>query len=79
VVAVGPNYEYQPVHDALDGLWPELEVPHLDLLPIYKDLSPRKITVNSYDAHPNEFAGQLAAEAIDKFLAGQLDPKPQRQ
>ena len=79
VVALGPDYEYQPAHDALDRLWPELQVPHLDLLPVYHGLSAKQLTVNRYDAHPNEFADQLAAQALDKFLAGQLGPNPQRR
>ncbi|MGA2241305.1 MAG: hypothetical protein ABSH11_04635 [Verrucomicrobiota bacterium] len=64
------NYEYQFIHDQLDAFWKELNVPHLDLLPVFRDLPPRKITVNRYDAHPNEFANALAAEKIDVFLCG---------
>ena len=70
--ALGPNYEYQFVHDNLDQLWRELQVPHLDLLRIYKGLPPSALTVNSFDAHPNERAHALAAEAIDQFLKPQM-------
>jgi hypothetical protein len=66
--ALGPHYEYQFIHDELDQLWRDLQVPHLDLLSVYKDLPPRQLTVNPYDAHPNEYANELAAEALDKFL-----------
>ncbi len=76
VGAVGPHYEYQSVHDALGRCWRELGVPHLDLLPVYKDLPPGKITVNRQDPHPNAFAHQLATPVIDQFLAGQLGPPP---
>jgi hypothetical protein len=66
--ALGPNYEYQFIHDKLDRLWEELNVSQLDLLSVFKDLPPGRVTVNPYDAHPNEYANQLAAEAIDKWL-----------
>jgi hypothetical protein len=70
--ALGPDYQYKFVHEELDRFWRELNVPHLDLLSVYKDLPPSKITVNRYDAHPNEYAHQLAAERIDEFLKKQL-------
>ena len=69
--ALGPNYEYQFIHDKLNRHWEELGIPHLDLLPVFRNLPPNCLTVNRYDAHPNEYANQLAAEAIDKWLATQ--------
>ena len=66
--ALGPNYEYRFIHDKLDQAWRELDVPQLDLLPVYEGLAPIQVTVNRFDAHPNERANQLAAEAIDKWL-----------
>jgi hypothetical protein len=66
--SLGPTYEYQFIHDELNQLWRKLEVPHLDLLPIYAGLPPSQLMVNRYDAHPNERANQLAAEAIAKWL-----------
>jgi hypothetical protein len=71
--ALGTNYEYQPVHDRLDRFWMEQGVPHLDLLSVYKSLPPKKLTVNDFDSHPNEFANRLAAMAIDKFLKEKLE------
>ena len=59
--ALGPNYEYRFIHDKLDQLWQELGVPRLDLLPVYEGLPPSQVTVNHYDAHPNERANKLAA------------------
>ncbi len=70
--AVGPDYEFQAVHDALATFWSERQVPQLDLLPVYRNLPGRKITVNAFDAHPNEYAHALAADAIDKFLQARL-------
>jgi hypothetical protein len=66
--ALGPNYEYRFIHDQLNRLWQELGVPQLDLLPFYEGLPSSQLTVNRYDAHPNERANQLAAEAIAKWL-----------
>jgi len=66
--ALGPNYEYQFVHDKLDRLWQELGVPQLDLLSVFEGLPSNQVTVNRYDAHPNERANKLAAEAIDEWL-----------
>jgi len=66
--ALGPNYPYTFVHQELDKFWADLHVPHLDLLPVYKDLPSGALVVNPYDAHPNERACRLAAEAIEKGL-----------
>lgn len=74
--AVGPHYKFQFVHDQLNGFWRELKVPHLDLLPIYKNLPPDKITVSRHDAHPNEYAHALATKVIDRFLQEQVAAKP---
>lgn len=75
--ALGPHYEYQFVHDQLARFWRELKVPHLDLLPVYQALPPSRLTVNPYDAHPNELANKLAANAIDQFLSGLPLPRPE--
>ena len=61
--ATGADYEYQFIHDQLDGFWSKRGVPHLDLLPVFRDLPPQQITVNPFDAHPNEYANALAARA----------------
>jgi lysophospholipase L1-like esterase len=74
--ALGPNYEYRFIHDKLDQAWRELDVPHLDLLPVYEGMAPIQVTVNRFDAHPNERANQLAAEAIDKWLQQLSAPPP---
>jgi hypothetical protein len=66
--ALRPNYEYRFIHDKLDRLWQELGVPHLDLLSVYEGLPSSRLTANRFDAHPNERANKLAAEAIDKWL-----------
>jgi hypothetical protein len=76
--ALGPNYEYQFVHDELDQCWRDLGVPHLDLLAVYRGLPPRQLVVNRFDAHPNERAHALAAAALEPFLQQQLATQPDR-
>jgi hypothetical protein len=66
--ALGPHYDYQDAHDKLNAFWRDLDVPHLDLLPLFQGYSSSQLTVNRYDAHPNERASQIAAEAIDRLL-----------
>ena len=70
--ALGPDYEYRPIHQRLDEHWNELEVPHLDLLSVYKSSHPHEVTVNAHDAHPNERAHKMAAQAISVFLEKHL-------
>jgi hypothetical protein len=70
--SLGPQYEFQFAHDELNAFWDELKVPHLDLLPVYSHLPPDRITVSRYDAHPNEYAHELAAQKIEEFLRAQL-------
>jgi lysophospholipase L1-like esterase len=66
--ALGPNYEYKFVHEELNRLWTDLKVPHLELLPMYAGLNSSALTINAHDAHPNELANKLAAEAINRVL-----------
>jgi hypothetical protein len=70
--ALGPGYEYQFVHDELDRFWREQHVPHLDLLATYQHLPPRALVVNRWDAHPNEYAHTLAADALERFFEHEL-------
>jgi hypothetical protein len=69
---IGPNYEFRAVHQQLDDFWRSIEVPHLDLLPALAPYPARQLTVNRYDAHPNEFAHGLAADSITRFLEEQI-------
>ena len=75
---LGPDYPWQFVHDQLGQCWRELGVPHLDLLPVYHGLPPRKLMVNRSDSHPNEYAHALAAQAMGPFLKQQMDAAPRR-
>lgn len=72
--AVGADYPFRDVHQRLDELWTDLEVPHLDLLDVYSDNSPDELMLNPRDVHHNEFAHALAGRAIVAFLEKQLTP-----
>jgi len=74
----GPAYQFEPVHRQLDQFWRESGVPHLDLHPVFATEPPGKITVNPYDAHPNEYAHALAAKKIDQFLTELLAQPPSK-
>ena len=65
---LGNEYEYDFVHQELDQFWRHYSVPHSDLLAVYAGYPSRVLTVNPYDAHPNELANRLAADAISQLL-----------
>jgi hypothetical protein len=52
----------------LNRYWEEAGIAHLDLLDVFSNHPPAKLVVNPHDAHPNELAHTLAANAIDAFL-----------
>ena len=79
--ALGPKYEYRFIHDEMKEFWRERGVPQLDLLGTYQNIPPAKLVVNRFDAHPNEDAHRLAAEAIGRFLEREMpaESKPPSQ
>jgi len=70
------SQRFKPVHDQLDRYWKERGIPHLDLFATFSNLPPAKLVVNPHDAHPNEFAHALAAEAINEFLKREITNGP---
>jgi len=66
---------FKSVHEQLDHYWKENGVPHLDLLATFSNLPPSKLVANPHDAHPNDYAHQLAAHAIDEFLTREISNK----
>jgi len=67
---------FKSVHEQLDRYWKENGIAHLDLLPIFSNLPAATLVANPHDAHPNEYAHQLAAQAIDEFLKRELSRPP---
>jgi hypothetical protein len=70
---LGDDYSYGEIHKRLDEFWTEQNVPHLDLMEVFKDESPSQVTLSSRDVHPNVKAHTMAAEAIVDFLDKQMD------
>ena len=70
--AMAPDDPFREVHEKLGRFWRTLGVPHLDLLSVYEGLPARRLIVNNWDAHPNELAHRMAADAIQAFLEKQL-------
>jgi hypothetical protein len=65
---LGVSYPYTSIHEKLDNLWKELHVSHLDLFRAFKNCRAGDLVVNRRDAHPNERAHEIAANAILSFL-----------
>jgi hypothetical protein len=69
---LGPEYGYQEVHTKLVEYCRKAGIPVLDLEPAFREHSEENLTVNPFDAHPNERANEIAAEAILRQLLGDL-------
>jgi hypothetical protein len=62
------DYAFRVVHDHMAAFWRGLDVPHLDLVPIYEGRDFRDLRASILDAHPNETAHRLAAQEILAFI-----------
>ena len=62
------NYTFLEAHKKLNAFWKNENVAHLNLLRTFEPHLGEKLVVNKYDAHPNEYANQLAADAIYFYL-----------
>lgn len=65
------EYTFSKVHHQLNEFWRGEKVYHLDLLPVLTPHLGEELTVNKYDAHPNEYAHKLTTKAIASFLKGE--------
>ncbi len=77
---IGPEYPFLEAHEKLVEFCHSELIPVLDLEPVLSPYSPGILVVNPYDAHPNEFANQLVADAMlardSQFLAVHDTPVP---
>jgi lysophospholipase L1-like esterase len=71
-----PEYRFTAAHQALNRFWSERGVAHVDLLPVFVRHDVRELMVNRLDAHPNELAHRLAAEALTPLVLRHLGPLP---
>ncbi len=69
---LGPDYPFRDAHRQFVDYCNRAGIRVLDLEPVLRDQNPKTLTVNRFDAHPNELAHKLAAEAIRTKLFGDL-------
>ena len=65
---LGPDYPFRSAHEKLKTWANEHDVPVLDMEPLLSAHRNEPIRVNAFDAHPNEYANQLFAEAMYQWL-----------
>ena len=58
------NYQFLDFSDFIKNTSLENNFKVIDILEVYKDYSPSELIINKYDAHPNEFGHELAANYI---------------
>jgi hypothetical protein len=66
------NYTFDIAHERIRDYCQEANLACLDLKPVLLPHAGEGLTVNRFDAHPNERAHALAAEAIEKNLLADL-------
>jgi len=60
----GQRFDPEEIHAKVAGFFQKQDIPVVDLLPVFADRDPADVVLNAQDAHPNELAHRLAAEAI---------------
>jgi hypothetical protein len=69
---LGPEYPFHKAHQRLVEFCEERKIPVLDLEPILTRHIGERLTVNRFDAHPNERANAIVAEALKEKLLKDL-------
>lgn len=65
---VGENYPFRPAHARIVDFCKAEKIPVLDLEPVFRTHAKENLCVSRFDAHPNERAHAIAAEAIEDQL-----------
>jgi lysophospholipase L1-like esterase len=65
---IGDDDAFAAAHAKLAEHWRAEQVPHLDLRDAFRGRDPDDLVAGAWDAHPNEAAHALAADAILPFL-----------
>lgn len=73
---VGSNYPFTAAHEQIAGYCRKREIRVLDLEPVFRQHAGEQLQVSRYDAHPNERAHKIAAEAIYRQLLVDLAAPP---
>ena len=68
----GEKYQAKTLHAALARFFEVSGVPVVDLLPVLAGHDPAELVVSHHDAHPNEQAHALFAEAIRQAFYARL-------
>ena len=66
---LGPDYPFREIHHQIKADCEQLGIDCLDLDPALSAHFDERLTVNPFDAHPNERAHEIAAEALTRWLA----------
>ena len=66
---LGPDYPFRQIHRQIKADCEELGIDCFDLDPALSAHAEERLTVNPFDAHPNERAHEIAAEALTSWLA----------
>lgn len=70
---LGPDYPFRPIHHRIMADCENLGIDSFDLDPALSEHSDERLTVNPFDAHPNERAHEIAAEALTKWLSDKAE------
>ncbi len=70
--SLGPDYPFLETHRKLVAFCQAHEIRVLDLEPVFRAHAEEHLTVNPFDAHPNERAHAIAAEAMEQKLLNDL-------
>ncbi len=65
---VGENYPFRDAHARIVEFCKSEKIPVLDLEPVFRRHAGENLVVSRFDAHPNERAHAIAAEAIEHDL-----------
>ncbi len=71
---LGPEYPFREAHQTIVEHCRSRKIPVFDLEPELTPFASQGLTANRFDAHPNELAHQVAAEAILKNLLRDFVP-----
>jgi lysophospholipase L1-like esterase len=67
---VGEHYPFRAAHERIVEFCKAEKIPVLDLEPTFRSHANENLVVSRFDAHPNERAHAIAAEAIENQLLG---------
>ncbi len=73
---LGPDYPFAAIHQQIADACRERDIVCVDLLPALSAQRHAGLTVNPFDAHPNERAHAIAADELLRLLVPVLAEKP---